>query len=172
MTSRTKSLARSVHTALMTLDPPTLFTLIETALTELPPEDIEMADNLRFRLGWVLQDDQGHQHTTWPNDTPQSVDWVEWVDPDPNTLAHTLAHTDVITFYHEILPVFATYPSLDAMPPSVASDGYRWMQALASWIRSYPDNLREAICPADSPRMTTADIAAGLPLPVGDCGDA
>ena len=90
---------------------------------------------MRFALGWVLQDDTGTTYTTWPdNDADEDMDWVP---PSPEILAKTLDSFDTTTFYHQVLPIFFSWPVFldhSASPPSSFSNGYAWMRKLADWL--------------------------------------
>lgn len=167
--ARTQALTRQVQIALTTLEPSTLFILITNALDALLIVWPEGPDCVRFRLGWTLIDTSGQCYSAWPPDPNCECDWVA---PDPLTLSHRLTALDAGTFYHEILPMFSEYPALDSLPPSSASDGYRWMESLAQWIATFPHDPAAPPRTDTSPRLTTAQIASGCPIPLGDCGDA
>ncbi len=174
MQSKTQHLARNVQAALGALSPDVLFSLIHRALDAFGERDqLELEDALRFILGWVLQDAAGHTYTDWPEGDAD----LEWVPPVPATLASSLAACDTATFYHTILPVFSEWPVLSAFPPGSCSDGYAWMRQLTTWL-SHPsldeEEEKRSVCARvdTSPRLTTADLQQGTPIPIGDCGDA
>lgn len=122
----------------------------------------------------MLEDAQGHRYGEWPDHNELDVDWVA---PDPDSLAKNLATIDVTTFYHTVLPLFFEWPDLSVAgsSPSSCSDGYQWMRALATWLASPVfEQAEHTEQPRDnaSLRMSTAEIASGRATPIGHCGDA
>jgi len=174
MKNRTKTLASQVQQTLLALDSPTIFAILDYALQESTNlcDDVELEDVFRFHLGWLLEDDEGHRYTEWPHDINRDCDWIA---PTPSVIKQYLTTLDAQAFYHDILPIFFRWPPLQSDPPSSYSDGYRWMQVLATWLsqphlESFKERQRSHI--DLSPRMTTTEIAQGLPIPLGDCGNA
>ncbi len=174
MKTRTKTLTSQVQHALLALDASTLMAILDAALQDSFDfyEDPDLADFFRFRLGWTLEDDDGQSYPEWPDDLDKDFDWVA---PHPNTVKDHLATLNTETFYHEILPVFSSWPPLSYDPPSCISDGYQWMQELAAWLahpRLTRDDSQHTPRRDLSPRLTTTDVAQGGPIPLGYCGDA
>jgi len=175
---RTQQATHHVQQALVALAPEDLLAVLQRALEAVggSHDALDFEDTLRFALGWTIETSSGSRYDHWPECVKADEEFEDWIAPDPRVLSERLASLDLSTFYHQILPVFSEWPDLDADPPGTCSNGYRWMHALAQSITdgAWKSPAVEAFqhVPAESPRLTTAELAAGQAIPLGECGDA
>lgn len=177
MKSSTVRHVQRIQQALQILPATVCFAVIDHALRHFCG-DLEDEDTVRLTLGWRLcQGTTGHCEDHWPDNDQATDDDIDWVAPNPYPLQNALCAMPPSMFYHAVLPIFDSWPVLPFLPPSTASDGYAWIQALAAWLThplftedGQPQYSARA---ADfTPRLTTAALRQGMSFPLGDCDDA
>jgi hypothetical protein len=145
MKGQTKNLTGQVRDALLALPDTVLMETLARWLDGVDEQLLDWSDECRYALGYSIQSDETSMiYASFEELEQAEPDGVcaSWMVPDIETLRTALGNLSIEQFYHAVIALaseaLADQASEEAWgsPPSLVSDGYKFMRCLAVHLRS------------------------------------